>query len=176
MEARLAKMELAMANTLEGVDLIEQGMEKGLKDLREQIQDLHEGVKGEGLGCVHGDPRPGDSIGASHLGKRDVKELNNFLWYIERYFEAIALMDEAIKNMKRHKHMGSIRENVKEFSMLIPEISNMSEDELLFNFIDNLQSWAKQELRRRGVQDLATAMAVADSLWNIDYYSKSAIL
>ena len=37
MEARLAKMELAMANTLEGVDLIEQGMEKGLKDLREQI-------------------------------------------------------------------------------------------------------------------------------------------
>ena len=30
-------------------------------------------------------------------GKRDVKELNNFLWYIERYFEAIALMDEAIK-------------------------------------------------------------------------------
>ena len=66
--------------------------------------------------------------------------------------------------MKRHKHMGSIRENVKEFSMLIPEISNMSEDELLFNFIDNLQSWAKQELRRRGVQDLATAMAVADSL------------
>ena len=66
--------------------------------------------------------------------------------------------------MKRRKHMGSIRENVKEFSMLIPEISNMSEDELLFNFIDNLQSWAKQELRRRGVQYLATAMAVADSL------------
>ena len=66
--------------------------------------------------------------------------------------------------MKRHKHIGSIRENVKEFSTLIPEISNMSEEELLFNFIDNLQSWAKQELRRRGVQDLATAMAVADSL------------
>ena len=35
MEARLAKVELAMANTPEGVDLIEQGMEKGLKDLRE---------------------------------------------------------------------------------------------------------------------------------------------
>ena len=33
MEARLAKVELAMANTWEGVDLIEQCMEKGLEDL-----------------------------------------------------------------------------------------------------------------------------------------------
>ena len=44
MEARLAKAELAMADTREGLDLIEQGMEKGLEDLREQIQDLHERV------------------------------------------------------------------------------------------------------------------------------------
>ena len=36
-EARLAKVDLAMADTREGVDLIEQGMEKGLEDLREQI-------------------------------------------------------------------------------------------------------------------------------------------
>ena len=46
MEARLAKVELAMADTREGLDLIKQGMEKGLEDLREQIQDLHEGVLG----------------------------------------------------------------------------------------------------------------------------------
>ena len=32
MEARLAKVELAMVDTREGVDLIEQGMEKGLED------------------------------------------------------------------------------------------------------------------------------------------------
>ena len=44
MEAKLAKVELAMADTREGVDLIEQGMEKGLELLREQIQDLHERV------------------------------------------------------------------------------------------------------------------------------------
>ena len=30
--------------------------------------------------------------------------------------------------------------------------------------MDNLQEWAEQELRRRGVQDLATAMAIAESL------------
>ena len=44
MEARLTKVEIAMTNTWEGVDLIEQDMEKGLKDIREQIKDLYEGV------------------------------------------------------------------------------------------------------------------------------------
>ena len=44
MDARLAKVELAMADTWEGLDLIEQGMEKGLEDLKEQIQDLCEMV------------------------------------------------------------------------------------------------------------------------------------
>ena len=44
MEARLAKVELTMADTREGLDLIEQGIEKGLEDLMEHIQDLHERV------------------------------------------------------------------------------------------------------------------------------------
>ena len=35
MEVGLAKVEIAMANTREWVDLIKQGMEKGLEDLRE---------------------------------------------------------------------------------------------------------------------------------------------
>ncbi|RVW43719.1 Retrovirus-related Pol polyprotein from transposon 412 [Vitis vinifera] len=108
---------------------------------------------------------------------------------MEHYFKAIALTGEATKvrtatstslimllyggvedvaylarkNMKRLKHTGSIREYVKEFSMLMLEIPNMFEEELLFNFMHNLQSWAKQELRRRGVQDLATTMAVVES-------------
>ena len=30
-------------------------------------------------------------------GKRDAKELDNFLWHIERYFEAIALTNEVTK-------------------------------------------------------------------------------
>ena len=30
-------------------------------------------------------------------GKSDAKELNNFLWKIEQYFEAIALRDEVAK-------------------------------------------------------------------------------
>ncbi|KAJ9680701.1 hypothetical protein PVL29_019883 [Vitis rotundifolia] len=274
MEARLAKVELAMADTREGVDLIEQGMEKGLEDLREQIQDLREGMLSSQVQPVsHEEFRSfQDKVmsmftsvesrmealaarmeardqeirqelaiykaavsaqvmatqGASRVevpkpqgfsGKRDAKELDNFLWHMERYFEAIAVIDEAAKvriatlyltdtatlwwrrrfadmekgictietwedfkreikrqfypedvaylarkNMRRLKHTSSIRDYVKEFSSLMLEIPNMTEEELLFNFMDNLQGWAEQELRRRGVQDLATAMAVAESL------------
>ncbi|WKA11497.1 hypothetical protein VitviT2T_028991 [Vitis vinifera] len=274
MEARLAKVELAMADTREGLDLIEQGMEKGLEDLREQIQDLREGVlvsqvqpvsheefvsfQGKVLSMLASMESRIEALAtrmesrdqevrqelaiykaavsarvmatqeASRVevpkphrfsGKRDAKELDNFLWHMERYFEAIALTDEATKvrtatlyltdtatlwwrrrfadmekgictietwedfrreikrqfypedvaylarkNMRRLKHTGSIRDYVKEFSSLMLEIPNMTQEELLFNFMDNLQGWAEQELRRRGVQDLATAMAVAESL------------
>ena len=44
------------------------------------------------------------------------------------------------------------------------EALGMDEKDLLFNFMDNLQSWAEQELRTLCVQDLATAMAIAESL------------
>ena len=130
--------------------------------------------------------------------KRDAKELDNFLWHMERYFEAITLIDEAAKvrtatlyltdtttlwwhwrfanmekdictietwedfkreikrqfypenvaylarkNMRLLKHTGSIRDYVKEFSSLMIDIPNMTEEELLFNFMDNLQGWAE---------------------------------
>ncbi|RVW71291.1 hypothetical protein CK203_060099 [Vitis vinifera] len=75
METRLAKVELAMADTREGLDLIEQGMEKGLEDLREVEVPKPQGFS----------------------GKRDAKELDNFLWHMERYFEAITLTVEADK-------------------------------------------------------------------------------
>ncbi|RVX02929.1 hypothetical protein VitviT2T_020572 [Vitis vinifera] len=274
MEARLAKVELAMADTREGLDLIEQGMEKGLEDLREQIQDLREGMlisqvqpvsheefvsfQGKVLSMLASMESRMEALAARieardqevrqelaiykvavsarvmatqeasrvevpkphrFSGKRDAKELDNFLWHMERYFEAIALTDEAAKvrtatlyltdtatlwwrrrfadmekgictietwedfkreikkqfypedvaylarkNMRCLKHTGSIRDYVKEFSALMLEIPNMTQEELLFNFMDNLQGWAEQELRRRGVQDLATAMAIAESL------------
>ncbi|RVW11715.1 hypothetical protein CK203_115452 [Vitis vinifera] len=66
--------------------------------------------------------------------------------------------------MRRLKHTSLIHNYVKEFSSLMLEIPNMIEEELLFNFMDNPQGWVEQELRRRGIQDLATTMVVAESL------------
>ena len=54
----------------------------------------------------------------------------------------------ARKNMRHLKHTGSIRDYVKEFASLMLEIPNMTKEELLFNFMDNLQGWVKQDLRR----------------------------
>ena len=71
------------------------------------------------------------------------------------------------KNMRRLKHTSSIHDYVKEFSSLMLEIPNITEKDLLVDFMDNLQGWAEQELRCQGVQDLATAMTVAESL--MDY-------
>ena len=70
----------------------------------------------------------------------------------------------ARKKIKHLKHTECIRDYVKEFSSLMLEAPGMDEKDLVFNLMDNLQSWAKQELRRRGVQDLSTAMAVAESI------------
>ncbi|KAL6317267.1 hypothetical protein AAG906_030020 [Vitis piasezkii] len=175
MEARVAKVELAMADTREGLDLIEQGMEKGLEDLREQIQDLRERVLVSQVEV----PKP-HGFG----GKRDAKELDNFLWHMETatlylidmptlwwrrrfadmekgictietwedfkreikkqfYPEDVAYM--ARKNMRRLKHTGSICNYVKEFSSLMLEIPNVTEEELLFNFMDNLGDSSKVE-------------------------------
>ena len=40
----------------------------------------------------------------------------------------------------------------------------MVEKDALFAFMDSLTNWAKLELQRRGVQDLAQAMVVVESL------------
>ena len=89
--------------------------------------------------------------------KREIK--NQF------YPEDVEYM--ARKKIMPLKHTGSIRDYVKEFSSLMLEAPGMDEKDLVFNFMDNLQSWAEQELMRRGVQDLSTAMAVAESLMDI---------
>ncbi|KAK2985469.1 hypothetical protein RJ640_030996 [Escallonia rubra] len=44
----------------------------------------------------------------------------------------------------------------------------MAEEDLLFNFVDGLQSWAKRELQRRGVKDVDEAIAMAESLTEYD--------
>ncbi|KAK2967355.1 hypothetical protein RJ640_026369 [Escallonia rubra] len=54
--------------------------------------------------------------------------------------------------------------DVVKFTTLMLHIPNMTEEDLLFNFIDGLQNWAKQELQRRGVKDIDEAIAVAESL------------
>ncbi|RVW81216.1 RNA-directed DNA polymerase-like [Vitis vinifera] len=60
--------------------------------------------------------------------------------------------------LKRVKHTGSVRDYVKEFSSLMLDIKNMSDEDKLFNFMSRLQGWAQTELRRQEIRDLPVAM------------------
>ena len=266
LEGRVNRLVVTMADTKEGMDMVEQSMEKAVEDLKMQIQDLQESVQGLPVPVVsqevfmraldmvtslesrvevltkheeelrqevaiykmalsarvmatHEAPRVEVPKPHSFSGNRDAKELDNYLWHMERYFEAIWLNNEATKvrtatlylidnatlwwrrkfsemekgtctidtwadfkreikkqfypedveymarkKIKHLKHTGSIRDYVKGFSSLMLEAQGMDEKDLVFNFMDNLQSWAEQELRRQSVQDLSIAMAVAESL------------
>ena len=63
---------------------------------------------------------------------------------IKRQFYPDDVAYLARKNMRRLKHIGSICDYVKEFSSLMLEIPNMTEEEeLIFNFMDNLQWWVE---------------------------------
>jgi hypothetical protein len=73
----------------------------------------------------------------------------------------------ARQSLKKLEQTGTARKYVKEFSSLMLDISNMSEDDKLFNFMSGLKPWAQVELSRQGVKDLQGAMAAADSL--VDY-------
>ncbi|KAG6515103.1 hypothetical protein ZIOFF_025488 [Zingiber officinale] len=63
--------------------------------------------------------------------------------------------------LKRLKQSGSVRDYVKEFSSLMLDIQNMSEEDKLYNFLYGLQPWAQVELRRQNVRDLPSAIIVA---------------
>ncbi|GKA71960.1 hypothetical protein Tco_0778176 [Tanacetum coccineum] len=73
---------------------------------------------------------------------------------------------EAKNRLRKLRHSGTIQEYVKEFTTLVLEILDLSDQDSLslFYFLDGLQGWAKTELERRGVQDLATAIKHAKAL------------
>ncbi|KAF2319762.1 hypothetical protein GH714_018609 [Hevea brasiliensis] len=223
-----AEMQGALKIAVDVLSKKDQAMEAILLAYREKVDKLEEElvlcktalVSGVGTsGVAHGArvdaPRP-----KAYSGARNAREIDNFLWNVERYFETVGITEDAVKlrtvplylgdvatvwwrrhsedikkgtctiskweeftkELKRqfypenaesearaklrclqHKE-GAIREYVKEFSELMLEIPDMGEKDALFCFLDSLSNWAKLELQRRGVQDLATAMAAAESL------------
>ena len=52
LEGRFVRIELGVADTKEGMDLLEQSMEKAVEDLKVQIQDLQEGMQSSSIHAV----------------------------------------------------------------------------------------------------------------------------
>ena len=100
-------------------------------------------------------------------GTCTIATFDEFKVELKKQFYPENAEEEARGRLRRLKQTGAIRDYVKDFTNLVLEIPDMSDKDSLFFFMDGLQPWAKTELRRRGVQDLASAIAVAESL--IDY-------
>ena len=71
---------------------------------------------------------------------------------------------KARNKIRELKHTGSISKYVDNFSKLMLQIDNMNTNDLLFNFMEGLQSWAQHELQRRQVNDISTTLIEADRL------------
>ncbi|KAK8948956.1 hypothetical protein KSP39_PZI005193 [Platanthera zijinensis] len=208
LEVRLAKMEEAI-----------QAMRNGFDEMREEVTLCRRAVANGGGNMTIGNPRMEVPKPKAFGGKRDAKEVENFIWQMEQYFEGCGVEDQTVKvkqasyylidvaslwwrrkqgdiekglyridtwdefkrELKRHfypenviyeakkklrelKHKGSIAEYVKEFTTIMLQIPNMSDEDLLFFFVDGLQHWARQELQRRDVKTLDEAIAAAESL------------
>ena len=69
--------------------------------------------------------------------------------------------------LKKLQQTGSVRDYVREFSSIMLDIRNMSEEDKLHTFLTGLHNWARIELVRQGVQDFASARAAADRLLDL---------
>ena len=56
------------------------------------------------------------------------------------------------------KQKGSIRAYVREFTSLTLQIPNLMDEDMLFHFLDGLQSWARTELERRQIGTIDEAI------------------
>ncbi len=81
----------------------------------------------------------------------------------KQFFPAFA-KDDARARLRRLTQKGDVREYVREFSELLLEVPDLSNEDSLFTFLDGLKPWAKMELQRRGVQSLNEAIAQAEAL------------
>ncbi|KAK4384460.1 hypothetical protein Sango_3058800 [Sesamum angolense] len=70
----------------------------------------------------------------------------------------------ATESLRKSKHAGTLSDYVKEFSSLMLDVRDMSEEDKLLNFLSGLQTWAQTELRRQGVKDLPSVIIVVDRL------------
>ncbi|XP_042980003.1 uncharacterized protein LOC122310191 [Carya illinoinensis] len=116
----------------------------------------------------------GGAIGAGMMANTPKsKEFDEFKRELKRQFYLENVAINARKRMKELKHTSSIYNYVEEFSALMLQITNMSEEDLLFNFIDGLKSWVAQELKRRGVNGISTTLTVAETLEEFEYHKSN---
>ncbi|KAA0055941.1 uncharacterized protein E6C27_scaffold319G00670 [Cucumis melo var. makuwa] len=73
----------------------------------------------------------------------------------------------ARRKLRDLRHIGEIREYVKQFVGLMLDIRDMSEKDKVFYFVEGLKPWARAKLYEQRVQDLTSAYAAAERLFDL---------
>lgn len=76
---------------------------------------------------------------------------------------------EANRKFRELKQTGSIRAYMKEFTTLTLSIPNLTNEDMLFHFIDGLQNRSKTELERRQVRTSDEAITQAKGMTNLKH-------
>nr|XP_033510766.1 uncharacterized protein LOC117275574 [Nicotiana tomentosiformis] len=84
--------------------------------------------------------------------------IEQFKKELKKQFYPMNVVYEARRKLRELQQMATIREYVREFTSLMLQISSLSEEDFLFYFMDGLQNWAKQELRRYQVANMDKAI------------------
>ena len=71
------------------------------------------------------------------------------------------------RKLQELKHIRTIIEYVKQFSSIMLDIQDMSEKDKVFYF-EELKPWVKTKLYEQKVQDLVSAFATAERLFDYD--------
>ncbi|KAF3674003.1 putative polyprotein P3-like [Capsicum annuum] len=100
-----------------------------------------------------------------------IADWDQFKDELKEQFYPQNVVDEARRKLWELKQTSSIHNYVREFTKLSLLVTSFSSEDLLFFFLDGLQNWAKQELRRRNVKTVDEAIKVAESLtdFHADY-------
>jgi len=97
-------------------------------------------------------------------GLVEIRTWEAFKGELKKEFYPKNAEEVARKKLRGLKHTGSLKDYVREYFSLMLEIPDMPDKSRFLYFLDGLQRWAEQELKRRGVLHLPTAIAVAESL------------
>ncbi|KAA0053302.1 uncharacterized protein E6C27_scaffold102G001150 [Cucumis melo var. makuwa] len=73
----------------------------------------------------------------------------------------------ARRKLRELKHTSNIQEYVKQFTRLMLDIRNMSEKDKVFRFVEGLKPWAKTKLYEQRFQDLTSAYAATERLFDL---------
>ncbi|XP_047267518.1 uncharacterized protein LOC124897941 [Capsicum annuum] len=96
-----------------------------------------------------------------------IADWDQFKDELKEQFYPQNVVDEARRKLRKLKQTSSIHNYVREFTKLSLLVTSFSSE-----FLDGLQNWAKQELRRRNVKTVDEAIKVEESL--IDFHADYA--